>query len=156
VVLEVPVTVAVNCCVFDNPTEALVGDMVTEMEAIRFTVAWPYFVVSAALVAVTVTLGPGADEGAAYNPVLEIVPTVEFPPAVPFTLHVTAVLALPFTVAVNCWVCDSSTAAVAGDTVTETPLPTTVTAAWADLVVSATLVAVTVTLPPAGAVAGAV
>ena len=35
---------------------------------------------------------------------LDIVPTVEFPPEVPFTLQVTAVSDVPVTVAVNC--CD--------------------------------------------------
>ena len=48
-------------------------------------------------------------------------PTVEFPPAVPFTIQVTAVLLVPDTDALNC--CDWPTCRVAelGDTVTEIP-----------------------------------
>jgi hypothetical protein len=78
--------------------------------------------VSAALVAVRVTLPPGGTvEGEVYKPALETVPSVEFPPASPFTLQVTAVLVVPFTVAVNCCVFDTGTDAVAGDRLTEIP-----------------------------------
>jgi hypothetical protein len=90
-----------------------------------------------------------------YNPALEIVPTVLLPPAVPLTLHVTAVLELPLTVAVNCCVCPTRTDMVVGETLTETPC-VTVAVACADLVESAALVAVIVTLPPEGTAAGAV
>ena len=66
------------------------------------TAAFADLVVSATLVAVTVTTGdPGTVFGAVYRPVAEIVPTVLFPPKVPFTDQVTAVFALPVTVAVN-------------------------------------------------------
>ena len=40
-------------------------------------------------------------EGAVYIPAAEIVPTVEFPPATPLTCHVTAVLEVLVTMALN-------------------------------------------------------
>ena len=40
---------------------------------------------------------------------LDIVPTVEFPPDTPFTVQVTAVFDVPVTVALNCCVLPSST-----------------------------------------------
>ncbi len=78
---------------------------------------------------------PGAD-GAVYRPLLLIVP--------PVAVQVTPVLAVPETVAVNCCVAPVDRAAMPG----ETPMATegvvdTVTMAEADLVGSATLVAVT-------------
>jgi len=46
--------------------------------------------------------GEGTEAGAVYTPDVEIVPTVELPPAIPFTLQVTAVLPAAFsTSAVN-------------------------------------------------------
>src|SRR5438552_4290292 len=47
-------------------------------------------------------------------------PTLEFPPDVPFTCQVTAVLLLFETVAVNCCVPPICTLAVAGESATET------------------------------------
>ena len=58
--------------------------------------------------------------------------------------HVTAVLLLPVTVALNCWACDAVKLAVVGLTCTETGIRVTV--AVADFVGSATLVAVTETV----------
>jgi len=57
-----------------------------------------------------------------YKPDVDIVPTVEFPPAMPFTVHVTAVLDVPVTVAVNCCVAPSESDALAGVMATETPV----------------------------------
>jgi len=71
--------------------------------------------------------------------------------APPVADQVTAVLLLPVTVAVNCCVAPVISEAVVGEMVTATAV--TVTVAEADLVVSATLVAVTVKVP---AVPGAV
>ena len=69
-----------------------------------FTVAFPDADGAATLVAVTVTwLGEGTDDGAVYSPLTVIIPNVEFPPATPFTFHVTAWLAAFCTVAPNCW-----------------------------------------------------
>jgi hypothetical protein len=73
----------------------------------------------------------------------------------PETLHVTAVLAVPVTLAVNTWVAPVFTFAELGDT--ETAIAdNTVTVADADLVASACAVAVTVTVGGFGTVAGAV
>lgn len=73
----------------------------------------------------------------------------------PATLQVTAVFAVLVTVAVNCWVFSAMTCAVVGeiDTVTGGRITTL---AEADLVESATEVAVTVTCAGLGTVGGAV
>jgi len=72
----------------------------------------------------------------------------------PVADQVTAVLLLPVTVAVNCCVAPVISEAVVGEIETETTTGTvTVTVAAADLVGSATLVALTVKVP---AVPGAV
>jgi hypothetical protein len=86
-----------------------------------------------------------------------IVPTVAFPPATPFTDHVTAVFAVFVTVAVNCCVAPTATLGAAGATVT--PIAggaATVTVAVPDFVLSACETAVTVTVAGAGTDAGAV
>jgi hypothetical protein len=67
---------------------------ITELEA--------DLVESAALVAVTVTTFEVGTAGEVYSPVELTVPTVVLPPAMPFTDHVTAVLLVPLTAAVNC------------------------------------------------------
>jgi hypothetical protein len=55
------------------------------------------------LTAAIVTLGvAGIVAGAVYSPAVEIVPLAAEPPTTPFTSHVTAVLVVPVTVAVNC------------------------------------------------------
>jgi hypothetical protein len=107
-------------------------------------VAVPDFVTSATLVAVMVTVAAAA--GAVSMPSAVIVPDEVF--------HVTALFAaFPCTLAVNCNVPPVPTEADAGDTVTdvmpegETGAALTVTVADADLVESATLVAVTVADP---------
>jgi hypothetical protein len=75
-----------------------------------------------------------------YRPDDEIVPAV--------AVHVTLVLLVPLTVAVNCCRPPVATVATAGETETDTFAgPTTVTVADADLVLSAALVAVTVSVP---------
>ena len=63
--------------------------------------------------------GLGTVAGAWQSPELEIVPTVLFPPGVPFTCHVTEVLMELDTVAINC--CAPLTARLAdvGDMVTK-------------------------------------
>ena len=71
--------------------------------------------------------------------------------APPVVDQVTAVLLLPVTVAVNCCVAPVCSEAEVGLMLTDTAV--TVTVAEADLLVSATLVAVTVNVP---AIAGAV
>ena len=55
------------------------------------------------LVAVIITVeGDGTAAGAMYKPEAEIVPTALLPPGRPLTLHVTVVVVVPVTVAVNC------------------------------------------------------
>ena len=49
-----------------------------------------------------------------------MVPNVEFPPATPFTLQLTAVFDVPVIVAVNCCVLPSNTLELADETVTAT------------------------------------
>ena len=55
--------------------------------------------------------------GAAYNATL---PLVEIVPTAGFNVHVTPVLALPATVAANCWVCEALSEIVEGATETVT------------------------------------
>ncbi len=71
----------------------------------------------------------------------------------PVVVQVTAVLVVPVTVAVNCWVAPVESGAVPGASDTATTAALTVTVADADFVESAALVAVTVKVP---AVVGAV
>jgi hypothetical protein len=60
------------------------------------------FVESADEVAVTVTVaGDGTARGAVYKPLALTLPTVVSPPAMPFTVHTTAVFDVPVTVDVN-------------------------------------------------------
>ena len=139
-VLLDPVTLAVNCCVPLVAIEAEPGAMetATVCGALTVTVADADFVVSAALIAVTVNVP--AVPGAVYKPAAEIEP--------PVADQVTAVLVLPLTVAANC--CDPPVVrdTEPGETLTATAtVASTVTAADADLVVSAVLVAVTTKLP---------
>jgi hypothetical protein len=66
---------------------------------LRLTVAPPDLVVSATLVAVTVTAWELVMlAGAVYSPVAEMLPTLGL------IDQVTAVFVVPVTVAVNCWV----------------------------------------------------
>jgi len=137
-VLVVPVTVAVNCCVALGVSEAVPGDTETATAcAVTVTAADADLVVSATLVAFTVTV-PAVD-GAVNMPPVEMLP--------PLADHVTDVLLLPVTLAVNCCVPLVSMEAETGEIVTPTTGALTVTVAEADLVVSATLVAVTVNVP---------
>ena len=111
---------------------------------------------SAALVAVTVTLaGEGIAEGAVYNPVPLIVPQAAALHPLPCTFHVTAVLEVPTTDALNCWVAPGTSEELTGVTVTTTT-GTMVTLADAVLLGTAMLVAITVTLGGEGATSGAV
>jgi len=84
-----------------------------EEPAVTTTDAVPDVLVSAALIAVTVTFVLTVTVGAWYRPALEMVPTDAD--------QVTAVFELPVTNALNCWVPADGTVAVAGETVTTTP-----------------------------------
>jgi len=71
------------------------------------------------LVAVAVTVQPaGGTAGAVYFPVASMTPSVAFPPGIPLTVQVTAVLAAPFTKAVNRRSPPTGTLAAVGETVT--------------------------------------
>ena len=85
-----------NCSV---PAGARVAEAGVREMAPTPTEAFALFVVSAALVAVTVWVPAWA--GALYRPEALIVPTEEFPAATPSTDHVTAVFVVFSTVAVN-------------------------------------------------------
>jgi hypothetical protein len=119
-----PLTEAVNCWLPKLGTVTVLGETLTPPEdvvLVTVTVADADFVVSACDIAVTVTgEALGTAEGAVYKPVLEMLPFVD-PPA---TLHVTPVLDVPVTVAVNCCVCPTPTLAVVGEMETETPVVT--------------------------------
>jgi hypothetical protein len=83
---------------------ALSGTIVTVEVPLALASAWD----TAVMVKVVVTELPrlsdfvGTALGATKSPVLEIKPSFRLPPAVLFTSHVTAVLEVPVTVAVNC------------------------------------------------------
>jgi len=120
--------------------------------AVTEIVALPDLLESASLVAVTVSV-PALD-GAVYSPEAVMLPSAAF--------QVTLLSeAVPCTLALNCRVVPSVVEVEAGDTVTDVIVgfgvgagaAVTITTAEADLVVSATLVAVTVAVP---ALAGAV
>jgi len=93
-VLLVPITVAVNCCVPPVTSEAEVGETETDTVAgaVTVTVADADLVLSETLVALTVSV-PGVP-GAVYMPPEVIVPRTAD--------HVTEVLLPPLTVALNC------------------------------------------------------
>jgi hypothetical protein len=70
---------------------------------VTVTIPAPKGLVSAELMALTVMVaGLGTVAGAVYNPEVLMVPTVEFPPSMPFTAQVMVVLVGLTTVAVNC------------------------------------------------------
>ena len=103
-VLEVPVTVAVNCCVPKLGTFGDAGETVTVTlfctVVVIVTIADADTLESFMEVTVTViSAGVGTTAGAVYNPAEVIVPF----PDPPVTLQVTPVLNVPVTVAVNCW-----------------------------------------------------
>jgi hypothetical protein len=107
------------------------------------TIALALSAVSATLVAVTVWVP--AVIGAVYTPEALIVPTVELPPAMVSTYHVTAVFVAFCTVAVNCVLAATAMLAEVGlSEILITGAAVTVTAAFARAVVLAMLVAVTV------------
>ena len=76
------------------------------------------FVESATLVALIDGDAEGTLPGAVNIPVEEIVPTLALPPATPLTFHVTPVLVVLETVALNCKVCPMVTLPVDGVTAT--------------------------------------
>lgn len=152
-VLAMPVTVAVNCCVPTWPNVTANGEtVIVTGGGVKVNVAVPDFVLSPTLVAVIVTVCCVLTlAGALYSPLALIDPA-----PVGLMLHVTLVLAIPATLAANCWLSPPPNETAAGATVTVTGGGFSVTMALADLLVSATLVAVTVTVCCAVSVVGAV
>ena len=111
---------------------------------------------SATDVAVTdICGGLGTADGAVYSPLVDIVPQAAPVQPLPATLQDTALFDVPLTVAVNCWWPPMRSCAVVGDIVSETG-GMIVTDAVADLVGSATEVAVTDTCGGLGTADGAV
>ena len=156
-VLEVPLTVALNCFVCPSATLAVAGEMVIPTVWVICIDAVPDLVGSATDVAVTVTKGGlGAAEGAVYRPLVEIVPQSVAVQPVPLRRHVTAVLVDPVTLAVNCCLAPTPTEAVDGETPTETVLLMIVTVVEPVTAEFESEAAVTVTISGLGAVAGAV
>jgi hypothetical protein len=153
---------ALNACVSPSPTLADGGVMEFVAAHVMVTLALPDFIVSATLVAVTLTVaGDGGAGGAVYTAVFApfgtMVPTVEFPPAIPFTVHVTPVAGfpVPFTLAVI--TCAPPSGRVTGLGVTVTTMSSfRSTAADALAAEFALLTASTVTLAGDGSTAGAV
>ena len=83
--------------------------------AVRATLALAFFVVSATLVAVTVTVcAEETDEGAVYKPEGDRVPTFGL------MAQVTALFDALDTAAVNCCVCDGASVTLPGATLIET------------------------------------
>jgi hypothetical protein len=151
-VFVVPVTVAVNCWVAFAITLAETGLMLSATpETVIVTAALAILLESTLLV--TVTICEPAVAGAVYVPLVETVPATALPPVTPSTDHCTPVLAVPVTIAMNCFAVFADTLAEVGVILTATAVAVTVTAALAIVVESALLVAVTVCEP---AVAGAV
>ena len=90
-------------------------------DALTVTCAEPVRLVSASDTAVTVAVKvDDTVDGAVYIPVPEIVPTVELPPVTPLTCHVTAMLDVLVTVALNAWVSPTFKDTVDGVTATAT------------------------------------
>jgi hypothetical protein len=113
-VFDVPVTVAVNCCVLPEETVAVVGEMATLMPArgVTVTVADACAFESALLVAVTVTVVLFVTCGAVYSPSPLTDPAL--------AVQVTAVLDVPFTVALKLWVSPDASEIVVGEMLTVT------------------------------------
>src|SRR5205085_1997519 len=123
---------------------------VTATVGLRLIVAVSDLVGSATLVARTVAVcAVGIEAGAVYSPLASIVPG----PAI--TAQVTDVLLVPVTEAANCCVSPAVRFAVFGLTVTAI-VGLRFTVAVSDLLVSATLVALTVAVCVVGIEAGAV
>jgi hypothetical protein len=113
--MDEPLTAAVNCCVLPNCRSALAGETDTVTPELRVTGTFAADVPLACAMHVTVTVvGVENLSGAVYRPLLEIVPTVEFPPTTLSTSHITFVFAFPDSSQVNCTVPPNPTIAVVG------------------------------------------
>jgi hypothetical protein len=155
-VFVLPLTVATNCCWLPTVTVAVKGERLTTIGGMIVTAAVLDLVASATEVAVTETsAGFGTAGGAKYRPLEEMEPHAAPLQPAPTTLQETPVFEVPLTVAVNCWVPPITTWTAAGAMFTDIG-PLMLTVALADLVLSATEVAVIVTWFGVGALPGAV
>jgi hypothetical protein len=104
-VFELPVTRAENCRDADGARFPDVGDIATVTVGRIVTSAVADLVESATAVAVREKkTGFGGTEGAVYRPEESTVPQVVPAHPVPVIVHVTALLDVPVTVALNCLV----------------------------------------------------
>lgn len=157
---DVPVTLALNCCVVPAATDTLSGATLTVTLGTIATFAEADLVGSAELVTTTVTLaGEGAMGGAEYtadNELVASVPQVEPLQPAPLKPQVTAVFEVPVTLALKSCMPEVEREALVGLMLNKTAAAvTTATFAEADLVGSATLVAFTLTAAGDGTLAGA-
>jgi hypothetical protein len=157
-VLEVPVTVTVNCWCPPVPICSDVGEIetATDVPELMVTVADPDFVGSDNNVAVTATMGGfGAWAGAVYNPLPLMLPQPDPLHPLPEILQTKTADEFPLAEAVNCNWAPGFTRADDGDTLTE-ELATSVTVAVDDAEGSLTAIAFTATRAGVGRLAGAV
>lgn len=156
---EVPVTVAVNSWPAPAGTTADVGDTATAIDGL-FTIvtnAGAFCVPATALIVTGFAEGTtaGAVYIAEFAPVAVTVPTVELPPTVPFTSHVTVVPSATQSDAEKVCVAPATMLTVPGE-MEFAAAHEIVTLAVAAFDESAMLVAVTETTAGAGGIAGAV
>lgn len=158
-VFEVSVTVAVKSWLAPAGTIAEAGDTVTATDGLLtiVTVADELCVPATALIVTGFVAGTvvGAVYVAEFALVAVTVPTVELPPTVPFTSHVTVVPGATQSDAAKSWVAPAVRLTVSGE-MEFAVAHEIVTVAVAVFKESAILVAVTVTIAGAGGIAGAV
>jgi hypothetical protein len=156
-VFDVPVTVGVSVVRWVIATDTAEGATVTLTVLTIVTVADTVAAPATAWMVTGLVEGKlvGAVYCAAFALVLTMVPSVALPPGMPFTSQTAIVGGAGQKEAVKVCVALSATLAEAGD-IELAPLQTTVTLALADFEVSATLVAVTVTVAGVGGATGAV
>ena len=153
---------ALKVCVCASETVAAGGEMVFVAEHVMVTLAVADFDGSATLVTMTLTVeGDGGTAGATYSapvaPLGVIVPRIELPPTMPFTLQVTAFEdgPAPVILAVNACPEPVETVAEIGEIPITIP-PVSVTMADPMAVLSVVLDAVTVMVGGEGIALGAV
>jgi hypothetical protein len=164
-VMEAPVARqndALKVCVCASETVAAGGEIVFVAEHVMVTLAVADFDGSATLITMTLTVeGDGGTAGATYSapagPLGVIVPRIELPPTMPFTLQVTALedAPAPVILAVNACPAPVETVAEVGEIPITIP-PVSVTMADPVAVLSVMLDAVTVMVGGEGIVLGAV
>ena len=154
--------VAAKFCASPSPTLGDGWAIELAVAQVIVTLALPDFAGSATLVAVMLTIaGDGTTAGAVYEP-LEVpfaamVPSVEFPPAIPFTLQVTVATGFPVAVRLMLNTCapPAGTEIDVGETWIAMS-SCSVTIADADTCGFALLIAVTMALAGEGKIPGAV